>query len=90
MNTGSKSDWAYNNRGFAYASKGDYDTAITNYNKALEFDPNDAWTYFQLGFAYSNKGNYDQAIADYTKAVELNPNNEIANNNLQNLQNYLR
>jgi serine/threonine protein kinase len=31
---------AYRNRGFAYESKGDYDLAIADYQKALKIDPN--------------------------------------------------
>ena len=30
---------AYLSRGMAYANKGDYDTAIKNYTKAIEIDP---------------------------------------------------
>jgi tetratricopeptide (TPR) repeat protein len=30
---------AYSNRGFVYMSKGEYDQALAEYNRAVEFDP---------------------------------------------------
>jgi tetratricopeptide (TPR) repeat protein len=30
---------AYRNRGFVYMSKGEYDQALAEYNRAVEFDP---------------------------------------------------
>ena len=64
----------YNNRGIAYAEKGDYDDAIQNYTKAIELDPNDTATFNNRGIAYAKKGYYDDAIRDFTKVIELDPN----------------
>jgi tetratricopeptide (TPR) repeat protein len=60
-------------RGNAYEEKGPFDKAISNYTKALEFNPRDADAYFHRGNAYDNKGQYDEAISDFTKALEINP-----------------
>ncbi|MBI5304195.1 MAG: tetratricopeptide repeat protein, partial [Chloroflexi bacterium] len=53
------------------------DQAITDYTKAIEFDPNLVGPYNNRGNAYTNKGNFDQAIADFTKAIELDPKNAL-------------
>ncbi len=65
---------AYNNRGNAYADKGDFDPAIQDYNTAIELNPNFAETYYNRGVAYADKGDFDPAIQDYNTAIELNPN----------------
>ncbi|MEE8075142.1 MAG: tetratricopeptide repeat protein, partial [Candidatus Binatia bacterium] len=64
---------AYNNRGNAYTRKGQYDQAISDFNKALEINPRDAKAYNDRGVSYARKGQYDQAVSDYNKALEINP-----------------
>ncbi len=64
---------AYNNRGNAYWNEGQYDQAISDYNKALEINPRHTQAYNNRGVAYRSKGQYDQAISDYNKALEINP-----------------
>src|SRR4030043_275929 len=59
----------YNNRGIAYYSKGQFDLAIADYNKALEINPRFANAYYSRGNAYHLKGQYDLAIADFNKAL---------------------
>ena len=78
-----KSDYAdaYNNRGIAYANKGDLDSAITDYTKAIELKPNYADAYNNRGIAYGYKGEYDPAIEDFTKAIQLKPDYADAYNN---------
>ena len=55
----------YNNRGVAYADKGEYDRAIQDYDEALRLDPSQAVAYNNRGNAYIDKGDFDRAIADY-------------------------
>ncbi len=63
----------YNNRGRAWAAKGEYDKAIADYNQAIELAPKDTNAYDDRGIAWAAKGEYDKAIADYNQAIELNP-----------------
>ncbi len=69
---------AYNDRGFAYARKGDYDHAIADFDKAIALAPRDAMAYSGRGLVYAEKGDYDRAIADCDKAVRLAPRDAIA------------
>jgi len=59
------------NRGIAYFEKGQYDQAISNYNKALEINPRLAFAYHNRGAAYFEKGQYDKAWGDVHKAQDL-------------------
>ena len=63
----------HNERGIALALAGLYEQAVTEFNKAIELDPEYAMAYNNRGNAYWNKGNFDGAIADYDKAIELDP-----------------
>ena len=49
-------DKALNNRGIAYAGKGQYDRAIEDYDQALRLNPNDAAALSNRRVAYNNKG----------------------------------
>ena len=68
----------YNNRGAVYKSKGEYDRAILEYNKAIKIDPGSTNAYNNRGNAYQDKSEYDRAIRDYTKAIEIDPKDAIA------------
>jgi tetratricopeptide (TPR) repeat protein len=64
---------AYSNRCGAYTSKGDYDKAIADCDKAIELKPKNAAAYDNRGNVYQAKGDHDRAISDYDKAIELDP-----------------
>ena len=65
--------YVYNNRGLAYAFKGEYDRAIEDFDQAIELQPDLAVAYNNRGNAYVNKEEYDRAIADFDQAIELQP-----------------
>jgi len=67
--------FAYNNRGNAYYRKGDFDTALADYNAAIQLDPKYTFAYYNRGGAWRNKGDLDRAIADYSEAIRLDPKN---------------
>jgi tetratricopeptide (TPR) repeat protein len=63
----------YVSRGNDYANKGQYEEAISAYNKALEINPRYALAYHNRGSVYAKKNQYNEAISDFTKALEINP-----------------
>jgi tetratricopeptide (TPR) repeat protein len=70
---------ASNNRGIAYAVKGEYDRAIDDFNKALEINPKHAEAYYNRGLAYAQgKDAYDRAILDFNEVLEINPRDAVA------------
>jgi tetratricopeptide (TPR) repeat protein len=76
-----KSAAVYIVRGAIYRSKGDFDLALADLNKAIQIDAKNAEAYHQRGMTnraiyekdYDKKGNKDAALADFTKAIELDP-----------------
>jgi tetratricopeptide (TPR) repeat protein len=54
-----------------YRDKGEYDTSIADFDKAIELDPTLAKAYFNRGFAYNRKGDKEQARADLDKCIEI-------------------
>ncbi|MBW1693617.1 MAG: tetratricopeptide repeat protein [Deltaproteobacteria bacterium] len=54
--------------GNTHLGKGEYDRAISYYNKALEKNPVYANAYIGRGIVYSLKGQYDQAISDFNES----------------------
>jgi tetratricopeptide (TPR) repeat protein len=71
------SSYSYN-KGLYYADKGDYESAITSYNTAIELNPEDVYSYNNRGLVYIDLGNYDKAIVDFNKAIDLDPNYDKA------------
>lgn len=61
-------------KGVRASMAGDYETAIAEYQKTLEYNPQSAETYNNMGFAYFDMGEYEKAIENQKKALEINPN----------------
>ena len=68
-----------NNIGQAWKQKGEYDKALSYYEKALAIGkklygdkhPDIATRYNNMGLAYDSKGEYDKAISYYEKALTI-------------------
>lgn len=56
----------------------DYNGAISDFNKAIELDPNNAGAYMNRGNTKIKLKDFYGAISDYTKVIELNPNDAVA------------
>lgn len=61
------------NRGLAYAEKGIWDEAISDFGEVVRLDQSSFKAYYHRGLAYAKKGDHDKAISDYTKAIGLDP-----------------
>lgn len=73
---------AYYGRAYAYDDLKNYQQAIEDCTKAIQFNsPRLVDAYNNRGEAYRKSGNYTKAIEDYNKALELNPNYFRAYNN---------
>jgi tetratricopeptide (TPR) repeat protein len=65
---------AFNNRGFAYKLKGDYDRALQDYDQAIRLSPKNANAHNNRGMIYKIRGEYDRAIEEYSQAIWLSNN----------------
>ena len=64
---------AYYNRGNAYYLKGQYEWATSDYDQAIDLNPNHADAYNNRGLTYYHTGNHAQTIANFETAIQLNP-----------------
>ena len=68
----------FNNRGFAYYNKKNYDHAIEDYDRATRLNPNDSDPFYRRGLAYFEKNEYNRAIQDFDEALKLKPDSVAA------------
>lgn len=64
---------AYYNRGFFYSNKGEYDSAIKDFNMAIALNPKHTKAYYNRGMAYEKIGNNKEAIKSYKNFLEIAP-----------------
>ena len=58
-------------KGIAKYDLQDYEGAISDFNKAIEINPNNAEAYYNRGFAKINLGQKDSGCLDLSKAGKL-------------------
>ena len=73
------------NRAYYEDQKGNRETTIEYYTRAIELNPEYADAYNNRGNAYRNIKEYEKAISDYNRAIELNPEDAMAYENLSEL-----
>ena len=76
----------YSMRGNAKRNLGDFDGAISDQNKALDFDPFYADGFFNRSIAKFQKGDFDGAIEDYSEVIKINPKDSDAFFNRANVK----
>ncbi|MBF0287933.1 MAG: tetratricopeptide repeat protein [SAR324 cluster bacterium] len=60
-------------RGSAYIGLGEYEKAISDLTKELEFDADNPVVYNNRGYAYKSLKQHDKALKDFNKAIEVDP-----------------
>ncbi len=73
---------AHCNLGNVLAGRGQIDSAIAHYQKALEIMPDFAEAHNNLAVALAGRGEVDSAIAHHQRALEIKPDFAEAHNNL--------
>ena len=77
----------YTSQGVSCLEKGHFEDAVSEFNKAIDLDPDNAVAYVARGSAYFKLDrldnaisdyNFDKAISDFSKAIELNPDDVYA------------
>jgi tetratricopeptide (TPR) repeat protein len=67
----------YVKQGNAFYFEKRYEEAISSYDKALEFNPNDSEVWSNRGVVLGELKRYEEAITSFSKAIEFEPNNSI-------------
>ncbi len=73
---------AYRTKGYEAQERGNIDTAITWYTKAVNLDPDYAVAHNDLGILYEAKGWLDKAESEYQRALAIDDNYGKAHTNL--------
>ena len=76
---------SYISMGIDNVVKGQYKQALSDFNKALEINPNYAGAYYNRGLVNVILEQKEQAISDFSKAIEINPNDAEAYYNRGNV-----
>jgi tetratricopeptide (TPR) repeat protein len=61
-------------KGRLFVDRGDWDTAILEFNEAIGLNPYYFDAYMYRGLTHLNKDDYDSAIADFTQVIRYDPN----------------
>ncbi len=73
---------AHNNLGCAFASRGQFDAAMLQFRRVLEFDPDDAEAHNNLGSALASRGQFDAAAVQFQRVLAIKPDDAGAHNSL--------
>lgn len=69
-------------KGVCYREKKGYKKAISQFNRALEIDPEYSYACNGMGITYDLTGDHQKALEFYQKAIDFNPANAGFHNNL--------
>ncbi len=62
----------------AQTESGDFDNAITNFNKSIQLRPENFYSYLYLGLTYLRKNDFDNAIKSLSLSIKHKINNSMA------------
>ncbi|CCQ65557.1 TPR domain protein [Crocosphaera watsonii WH 0402] len=80
------------NRGILYSNQQKWDLALSDYNQAIKFNPQEAQAYNNRSVIYTLRKQFQKALADAEKAAEfyLQEGNEAKFQNAQKLLKIIR
>ena len=70
---GVRREFSDHTQGLRFAAKGEHDSAIASFTKAIEAYPNDPAAYAGRAESYRAKGQHDLVIADLSKRIAIGP-----------------
>lgn len=70
------------NTGNEHAKAGEFDSAITEYKKAIALDPGNSNTFENLAISYAKSGNPVEAVKTMEKAIILSPDDAMKHSTL--------
>ena len=65
----------YTHRGNFHMKGGDDERARTDFNRAIELNPDNSDAYCRRALCYAKQGDDERAMTDFNRAIELNPDN---------------
>jgi tetratricopeptide (TPR) repeat protein len=78
--------FAYLGRGYVALVTDDFDTAVEDFDIALEIEPGAVNAWMWRGYANERMGRFDLAVTDYERAIMVEPDNTTARSNLRRLR----
>jgi tetratricopeptide (TPR) repeat protein len=79
---GSNHAYIFNYVGLTHMELKEFDRALTNFDSAIFYNPNDADYYVNAGRCYESVGKVEDARISYYTALDINPNHGLAKHNL--------
>jgi len=73
----------FSNIGTICERKGDFDGALSSYNKAVELDGSFAQGYYNMGVVYWRKKEWAKVISSFERCLEIEPGNRQAKHYLE-------
>jgi tetratricopeptide (TPR) repeat protein len=64
---------AYYNRGIRLYQQGEDQSALLDFEQAIQLNPNYAEAYYERGLVYYQQKDYQRAISDFNLAIQANP-----------------
>ena len=75
-------DAVFNNIGIEKFNEGKLEESISEFTKALEFNPDNTEAYFNRGIALAESGKIEEALQDYQTVLVLNPGSDKVHYNI--------
>ena len=70
-------DSTYLHRANAYKAKGDFSSALRDYNEAIRLNPSESTNFDMRGALYRDLKQYDQADQDFQRAIQMTPEDPV-------------